>query len=55
MEIQRVEDSHESGDEHLRYILQWETLGRNHDRPRKPPFPKPSMLRLHTLRLVPND
>lgn len=49
MQIQRAEDIGESGEKQKRYILQWETLGRNQDRPRKPPFPKPSMLRLHTL------
>jgi hypothetical protein len=36
--------------ENVRCILQWETLGRNRDRPRKPPLPRPSTLRLCKLR-----
>lgn len=49
MQIQRAEDLGDSGNPRIRYVLQWETLGRNNDRPRKPPLPKPSMLRLITL------
>lgn len=30
-----------------RYFLRWETLGINRDRPRKPPYPEPSMLRVY--------
>ncbi|GAA4453151.1 hypothetical protein GCM10023189_17790 [Nibrella saemangeumensis] len=33
-----------------RYILRWETLGRNRDRPRQGPIPEPGMLRLYRLR-----
>ncbi|OQB87110.1 MAG: hypothetical protein BWX88_00520 [Planctomycetes bacterium ADurb.Bin126] len=33
----------------LRYVLRWETLGPNRDRPVKAPLPKPSMLRLYRL------
>lgn len=49
MEIQRVEDLGGIGDPEIRYILQWETLSENRDRPREPPLPEPGMLRLYTL------
>lgn len=49
LEIRRAGDIGRSGDSAVRYILQWETLGRNRDRPRKPPLPGPSLLRLHKL------
>ena len=49
IEIQRAGDKGSSGEEGIRYILQWETLGRNFDRPRKSALPKPSMLRLYKL------
>lgn len=35
------------GDGH--YLLRWETLGPNRDRPREPPLPEPSMLRVYKL------
>jgi hypothetical protein len=50
MGIQRAKDIGDSGDVKVRYILQWETLGRNRDRPRKPPLPQPSTLKLYKLR-----
>lgn len=50
MGIRRVEDIGDSGDEKVRYILQWETLGSNRDHPRKPPLPQPSTLTLYKLR-----
>jgi hypothetical protein len=50
MGIQRAKDIGDSGDENVRYILQWETLGSNRDRPRKPPLPQPSTLKLYKLR-----
>jgi hypothetical protein len=43
-------DSGSSGEGKVRYMLRWETLGANRDRPRKPPLPEPSMLRLYKLR-----
>ena len=52
MEIQRANDTGNSGKSDVRYVLQWETLGRNHDRPRQSPLPAPSMLRLHQLTLA---
>lgn len=33
----------------IRYVLRWETLPSNRDRPRSPPLPPPSMLRLYEL------
>ncbi|MCU0788566.1 MAG: BNR repeat-containing protein [Verrucomicrobia bacterium] len=49
MEIRRAMDVGGAGDDTVRYILQWETLGANHDRPRMPPLPEPSTLRLYKL------
>jgi hypothetical protein len=49
MKIQRARDMGHSKEEAVRYLLQWETLGPNRDRPRKPPLPEPSMLRLYKL------
>jgi hypothetical protein len=49
MQIQRAEDLGSCGTEGVRYLLQWETLGPNRDRPRDPPLPAPSRLRLHKL------
>ncbi len=34
----------------VRYFLRWETLPQHRDRPRKPPLPEPSMLRLYEFR-----
>lgn len=49
MEIRRAEDSGTGGMPDVRYLLQWETLGANRDRPRQPPLPTPSTLRLYKL------
>jgi hypothetical protein len=43
-------DSGTSGEKGVRYLLRWETLGPNRDRPRQPPLPGPTMLRLYRLR-----
>jgi hypothetical protein len=32
-----------------RYMLRWETLGPNRDKPRDPPLPEPSMLRVYRI------
>lgn len=50
LEIQRAEDLGDSGEEGIRYVLVWETLGPHHDKPRTPPLPEPSTLRLYQLR-----
>ncbi len=52
MSVRRALDLGDSGDENTRYILQWETLGANNDRPRQPPLPEPGMLRVIRLNAV---
>jgi hypothetical protein len=49
MGIRRATDIGGTMDDAVRYLLQWETLGTNHDRPRTPPLPEPSSLRLYKL------
>ena len=49
IEIRRANDIGASDTAAIRYILQWETLGQNQDRPRDGKLPDPSMLRLHKL------
>jgi len=49
MAIKRTSGSGTCGTPGVRYILQWETLGPNRDRPRQPPLPAPSTLRLYKL------
>jgi hypothetical protein len=47
--IQRCADSGSSGQAGVRYVLQWETVGRNFDRRQKTVPSTPSMLRLYKL------
>lgn len=49
MEIRRAHDLGDANNGTVRYLLQWETLGSNRDRPRSPPLPPPSTLRLYKL------
>lgn len=49
MEIRQASDAGTCGTPGVRYLLQWESLGANHDRPRDPPLPAPSTLRLHRI------
>lgn len=49
VEVRRVDDIGSPDETNVRYILQWETLPPNFDRPRKPPTPEPSVLRLYKL------
>jgi len=42
-------DSGRSDEPGVRYVIRWETLPPNRDRPRKKPLPEPSMLRLYKL------
>ena len=44
MGIRRARDIGSPDEKGVRYILQWETLPHNHDRPRKPPLPGPSTI-----------
>ena len=49
MGIRRTSDLGGSGVEGVRYLLQWESLGAFRDKARKPPFPEPSVLRVHRV------
>jgi len=55
LKIRTAEDSGEAADEQLQYVLKWETLPRNRDKPRPKPWPKPSQLYLYELRNHPNN
>lgn len=46
MQIRQANDSGGSSISDARYVLEWETLGPNRDRPRPEPWPEPSMLRV---------
>jgi len=46
MEIRRAMDAGTCGTPGVRYLLQWETLDANRDKPRQAPLPAPSTLRL---------
>jgi len=47
--IRTRSDIGEAESEHTRYILRWETIDRNRDRPREKPWPEPSQLYLYKL------
>jgi hypothetical protein len=49
MAIRRANDSGHPGDDSVRYILQWESLGPNRDSKPPAPLPEPSLLRLYKL------
>jgi hypothetical protein len=49
--VQRISDIGDSGDPMVRYVIKWETLGRNRDRKRETSV-GPSMLKLYKLKLV---
>jgi hypothetical protein len=49
IQIRTTEDSGTSDDASRRYVLRWETLGSNRDRPREKPWPEPSKLVLYTI------
>ncbi len=38
-----------------KYVLRWQTLGANHDHPRQPPLPPPSILQLVKLERLPPE
>lgn len=50
MQARSADDLGSSGEAGMRYVLRWETLGANRDRPRTGPPTAPSMLRLHCVR-----
>jgi len=55
MGVQLQRDIGERLDPQVRYVLRWETLGSNHDKPRDPPLPPASMLQLIKLVKTPKS
>lgn len=49
MLVHLTEDLGQSPTANERYLLRWETLGANRDRPRPGPLPEPSMLRVYRI------
>jgi hypothetical protein len=49
MEVRTAADLGAGDDPKVRYVLRWETLPSNRDRPRPGPFPPPTMLRLYQV------
>lgn len=49
MQVRTAPDLGASGEPGIRYCLRWETLGPNRDKPRDPPWPPPSMLRVYKI------
>lgn len=50
MQVQFASDSGTTESPDFRYVLRWETLGHNRDKPRDPPLPPPNMLRLYRIK-----
>ena len=50
MKVRGATDTNPSPVPGRRFILRWETLPPNRDKPRDKPWPKPSMLRVVELR-----
>ena len=50
--VKWADDSGTSDQPDQRFILRWETLNANRDRPRQGPLPSPSMLRLYEIKTV---
>lgn len=50
MQIRRAADLGESGQPGVMYVMQWETLGANRDKPREGPLPEPASLRVLKIR-----
>lgn len=49
MGVCRANDEGSSGVERVSYMLKWEALGVNNDKPRQPPLPEPSQLRIFKM------
>ena len=49
MQVRTCGDSGQADRPGIRYLLRWETLGQNRDKPRDPPWPAPRMLRLYAV------
>ena len=54
MQLRWTSDTNPSAEPRQRFILRWETLPANRDKPRDKPWPEPSMLRLVELRDPPD-
>ena len=50
LEIRTTGDLGSSNEENTTYVLKWETIGRNRDRPREKPWPEASWLYLYKLK-----
>lgn len=50
LQVKTATDSGVSDQPGIRYMLRWETLEANRDRPRSGPLPEPSMLRLYAVK-----
>ena len=50
MAVRRASDLGKSPEPGTFYVLRWETLGPNRDRPRTPPLPEPTSLKLYKIR-----
>jgi len=48
--VRMAQDQGGPGESDTKYVLRWETLGAHHDRPRQPPLPPASVLKLVTLK-----
>ena len=48
--IRTSQDDGKNDDTNTRYVLKWETLDSNRDRPREKPWPPPSNLYLYKLK-----
>ena len=49
MNVRRANDEGSCGIEGVTYLLKWEALGANNDKPRQPPYPEPSQLRIYKI------
>jgi hypothetical protein len=49
LEVQTNGDMGKAEDANVRYVLKWETINRNRDKPRDKPWPEPSQLYLYKL------
>ncbi len=53
MQVNWAHDLGDGGAPGVSYVLRWETLGVNRDRPRTGPLPEPGMLRLYGIKATP--
>ena len=50
LQVQTSGDIGDFNEDNMRYVLKWETINRNRDRPREKPWPEPSTLYLYKLK-----